>query len=90
MNKTLRLAWGIHNGTFTSRDSDIHIEVNNIDEARQEVRKLQEQFAPMGYILWFATLYDGVEVVERLAGNSNYENMRPFTPAQAARISGLL
>jgi hypothetical protein len=53
------LYYGIHSRTFSSRDSaNEPIICDSQNAARDEVVKLKNDYAQMGFRLWYANLYD--------------------------------
>ena len=53
-----KLTWGIHKHTLMSRDIGEPIFVSSIEDAKQKVSTLKDEFRQMGYCIWFANYWD--------------------------------
>jgi hypothetical protein len=49
---------GIHSGTVTSRDSGEPTIHDSAGEARKAFAEAKRDYASMGYVTWFAYMYD--------------------------------
>ncbi len=80
-----RLSWGIHNGTFTSRDMGDPRRCDSREEALAAPAKIRRDFERAGWVIWFATLYAPDGACEHLGGNSDYNNDVPFSQQRGRR-----
>jgi hypothetical protein len=76
--RTWRVQWGIHRGTFTSRDVGDAMTFQSEQDARVWVDATRKHFAGMGCVFWFCNLVSPDGSVTSLHENANYDNELPF------------
>jgi hypothetical protein len=83
-----RLSIGIHNGTFTSRDyGEWGVGYDSREDAVAAIPKARKDYARLGYVLWFVTLYAPDGTQESLGGNTDYNNDRPFAQMGRCKVN---
>lgn len=82
------LRYGIHNGTFTSRDSTSVPGLDSLEACRKEIRETEQYYRNMGYVIWWAQANGpNGEKVTVHGGNTNYNNPKSFSEMERERAS---
>lgn len=75
-----KLSYGIHNGTFSSRDRKEIPNLDSLQACRSKINELEQYYENMGCVIWFANAIGPNHENQAVhAGNVNYHNPMPFS-----------